>query len=131
MKISYFSFTVKLNEKNKVLLKTISFEGRVGNISKKGKGVLTRKRWRKHRGGGGGGVTLNKTMAKIIVTNFVAKKAESLVKLFWETSICFFIKTIQQQPVCSMLWQEQIIKNLFAVVPQAQKRTVFDCYEVL
>ena len=72
MKISYFCFTAKLNEKNKVPLEKISFEGRVGNISKKRGGeVLTRKRC----------VTLNKTMAKIIVTNFEAKKIESLVKL--------------------------------------------------
>ena len=70
-------------------------------------------------------VTLKETMTKVIVTDFEAKKVESLVKLSWETSICFFIKTIKQQPVSSTLWQKQITVNLFAIVPQAQKCTGF------
>ena len=66
-------------------------------------------------------MTPKETMTKVTVTDFEAKKVESLVKLSRETSICFFIKTIKQQPVSSTLWQEQITENLFAIVPQAQK----------
>ena len=43
-KIRYFSFTFKFNAKNKVPLKKICFERGVGNNSKKGEGVLARKR---------------------------------------------------------------------------------------
>ena len=70
-------------------------------------------------------MTPKETMTKVTVTDFEAKKVESLVKLSRETSICFFIKTIKQQPVSSTLWQEQITENLFAIVPQAQKCTGF------
>ena len=62
-----------MNEKNKVPLKKIGFERRVGNISKKGEGVLTRKRCRKNKGDGCG----PQRIILIIVTDFVAKKVKS------------------------------------------------------
>ena len=91
-------------------------KGETGGLEKKGMKKNRGKFW-----------DPQKTMGKIIITGFVAKKIESLVKLPWETSIWFLIKTILLQPVCSTLWQYQITKILFTKVAQAQKSTGYDC----
>ena len=67
-------------------------------------------------------VILKETMGKIIVTDFVAKKVESLVKLLWETSIRFFIKTILQQPVCSTLCTSKLLKIYLLKFPKHRKK---------
>ena len=75
-----------MNNKKKDLLKNFGLERGIGNISKK------REEWQGRRGLNNKRgeekvevrvVSVKETMGEIIVTDYVVKKVESLVKLLW------------------------------------------------
>ena len=85
-----------MNNNKKDLLKNFGLDRGIGNISKK------REEWQGRRGLNNKRgeekvevrvVSVKETMGEIIVTDYVVKKVESLVKLLWY-NICFFIKII-------------------------------------
>ena len=127
MKISNFSFTFKLNNKKKVPLKKFGFEKGIGIIfNKKGSGevgeVLTRKGWWKNRSEGcdpQGNYGCDHCHRLGTEKGWIPNKVAVVQHLF----LC---QNYLVTPICSTLWKEQITKNLFAKVPQAQNMIVME-----